>query len=103
VAYDQSKGEVLVANEWNYIPNTVSVISDVNDSVVAKLDVGYSPLGLAYDSGGGEVFVANTGDKTLDYFGYCRRTGVPRILGLACFIGNRAVCVGLGMRSVKTS
>lgn len=65
VAYDQSKGEVLVANEWNYIPNTVSVISDVNDSVVAKLDVGYGPSGLAYDSGRGEVFVANTGDNTV--------------------------------------
>jgi YVTN family beta-propeller protein len=57
VAYDSGKGEVFVAN---YGLDSVLVISDSNNSVVATVPVGSYPFGLAYDSGKGEVFVANS-------------------------------------------
>jgi len=57
VAYDPSKGEVFVTNNFY---NTVSVISDINNTVVANIPVGLSPEGLAYDYRKSEVFVANT-------------------------------------------
>src|ERR1022692_2100214 len=45
VAYDSSKGEIFVAN---YEEDTVSVISDANNSVVAKVPVGVDPFAVAY-------------------------------------------------------
>jgi len=65
IAYDPSKGEVFVANNGDYLPNTVSVISDATNTVVATVNVGYGPAGVVYDSGKGEVFVANSGDNTV--------------------------------------
>jgi YVTN family beta-propeller protein len=65
ITYDPSKGEVFVANNGDYLPNTVSVISDATNTVVATVDVGYGPAGVVYDSGKGEVFVANSGDNTV--------------------------------------
>jgi len=55
-AYDSGKGEVFVANANN---NSVSVISDATNRVVATITVGHDPVGLAYDRAKGEVFVAN--------------------------------------------
>jgi len=66
MAYDSGKGEVFVVNGTqvpNSTPNeTVSVISDATNTVVATVKVAASGnnLGLAYDSGKGEVFVAGT-------------------------------------------
>jgi serine/threonine-protein kinase len=57
IAYDSGKGEVFVGNENGN--NTVSVISDATNAVVATVKVGTNPHGVAYDSGKGEVFVAN--------------------------------------------
>jgi YVTN family beta-propeller protein len=65
VAYDSATGDIFVANGWDYLPNTVSVISDATNKVVATVDVGYGPTGLAYDSGRGEVFVADEGANTV--------------------------------------
>ncbi len=56
IVYDPSKGELFVANEYS---DSVSVISDSSDAVVANVSVGALPLGLAYDPANGEVFVAN--------------------------------------------
>ena len=65
VAYDSGTGEVFVAN---YLTSNVSVICDGNTScggttdlnkVVATITVGSGPEAAAYDSGTGEVFVAN--------------------------------------------
>ena len=50
---------------WSSNSNTVSVISDATNSVVATVNVGSSPDGAAYDSGQGEVFVANSGSNTV--------------------------------------
>ncbi len=56
LAYDQAKGEIFVTNNG---ANTVSVISDDTNTVVATVTVGYYPLGIAYDSGKGELYVTN--------------------------------------------
>jgi YVTN family beta-propeller protein len=63
LAYDSAKGEVFVAN---YGANTVSVISDSNNSVDATpINVGVGPSDLAYDAAKGEVFVTNYGGNTV--------------------------------------
>src|SRR5713226_4342921 len=61
-AYDSGKGEIFVANNGN---NTVTVISDASNAVVATVNVGTGPQGVAYDSAKGEVFVANQGANTV--------------------------------------
>ena len=62
VAYDSGKGEVFVSN---YGSNTVSVISDSTNKVVATIEVGSGPAGSAYDPAKGEVFVSNFGSNTV--------------------------------------
>jgi YVTN family beta-propeller protein len=62
IAYDSGRGEILVANHDS---NTVSVISDSNNTVVTTVPVGIKPVSLAYDSGKGEIFVTNNGAGTL--------------------------------------
>ena len=62
VAYDSGKGEIFVANQEG---DTVSVISDSNNIVVATVNVGSSPHGEAYDSGRGEIFVTNSANDTI--------------------------------------
>lgn len=57
--YDSGKAEVFVANSDS---NSVSVISDANNSVVATIPLSsgaLNPSDLAYDSGKGEIFVVN--------------------------------------------
>jgi YVTN family beta-propeller protein len=61
VAYDSGKGEIFVTNNYD---NTVSVISDTDNTVVATIPVGKGPYGVAYDSGKSEVFVTNNYDNT---------------------------------------
>ena len=68
VAYDSGNGDVYVAN---YGSNSVSVISTIlgvgdlggnlaqlSPSVTGRVSVPNSPLGIAYDSGNGDVYVA---------------------------------------------
>jgi YVTN family beta-propeller protein len=60
VVYDSNKGEVFVANSGS---NSVSVISDANNSVVATIPLqsgSLNPVDLTYDSGKGEIFVLNS-------------------------------------------
>jgi YVTN family beta-propeller protein len=61
-AYDRGKGEIFVANEYS---DSVSVIADTNNTVVATIAVGQLPTGVAYDNGTGEVFVTNYGSDTV--------------------------------------
>jgi YVTN family beta-propeller protein len=55
--------EVFVAN---YNSNTVSVISDNNNTFVATITVEKRSIGIAYDFGKNEIFVANShyGDES---------------------------------------
>ena len=46
-------------------PSSVSVISDSNNQVIATVNVGSGPLGVAYDSAKGEIFVANSVSGTV--------------------------------------
>jgi YVTN family beta-propeller protein len=62
VAYDPGMGEIFVTDQGD---NTVSVISDSNNSVVATIAVGEYPTGVVYDSGKGEIFVSNGGANTV--------------------------------------
>lgn len=69
VGYDSARGELFVANTGS---NNVSVICDGSPScggpsyqntVVATIRVGSEPLGVAYDGGNAEVFVADAGSS----------------------------------------
>ncbi|MFI5418815.1 MAG: hypothetical protein ACHQ2Y_07985 [Candidatus Lutacidiplasmatales archaeon] len=62
IAYDRAKGELFVADTNS---NTVSVINDTTQKVVATVPVGI-PEDLAYDSGRGEVFASNPGRNEVD-------------------------------------
>jgi YVTN family beta-propeller protein len=55
-AYDSEKGEVFVTNANS---DSVSVINDTTNDVVATVAVGTHPISVAYDGGKGEVFVTN--------------------------------------------
>ena len=72
VAYDSVLGKVFVANSnnnrgitGNSADNTVSVILDSSNKVVANVTVGASPSGVACDSVQGKVFVTNINDGTI--------------------------------------
>jgi YVTN family beta-propeller protein len=56
VVYDSGTHEVATTN-WDSA--SVSVISDTSYAVVATVLLGAQPTGLVYDSGRGEIFVAN--------------------------------------------
>ena len=59
IVYDSVKGEIFVANSGNGNGNnTVSVINDATNTVVATIPVG-TPAYVTYDSGKGEIFVVN--------------------------------------------
>ena len=62
IAYDSGKGEIFVANEGD---GTVSILSDINNTVVATVTVGEYPTGVAYDPGKGEIFVTNSGSDSV--------------------------------------
>ena len=66
VAYDSGTGQIYVtAGCQGCSSNIVVVVSDVTDTVVATVNVGTQPYGVAYDSGKGEVFVANYYSNTV--------------------------------------
>ena len=62
IAYDSGNGEIYVANSAS---DTVSVISDKNNTVVATIPVGIQPSGVAYDPAKGEIFVCNEQDNSV--------------------------------------
>ena len=67
VAYDASKGEVFVTDAGNNgnVFGGVYVISDSTNTASGYIYVGNYPEELTYDSGMGEVFVANYGSSSV--------------------------------------
>jgi YVTN family beta-propeller protein len=72
--YDSGKGEVFVANSGS---NSISVISDANDSVVATIPLpsgSLNPNDLAYDPNKGEILVLNNPGGVLSIFSHLSST-----------------------------
>jgi YVTN family beta-propeller protein len=66
LAYDGVEGEVFVTDGMSGGASArVTVISDATNAVVATIQVGDSPVGIAYDSGNGHVYVSNLGQGTV--------------------------------------
>ena len=75
MATDSGTGEIFVTTIVTYVNqigmkvdnlnNSVSVISDSDNSVVATVTVGDGPTALVYDSEKGEIFVANQASGTV--------------------------------------
>jgi YVTN family beta-propeller protein len=64
-AVDTSTGTLYVANEGS---DSVSVVDEASDSVVATVPTGTSPDAIDFDSATSEVFVANFGSNSLTTF-----------------------------------
>jgi YVTN family beta-propeller protein len=60
--YDEGRGEVFVSNEGS---NSVSVISDLTNNVVATIAVGGFPFSVSYDNNKGEIYVAEQNSKNV--------------------------------------
>ena len=66
VAYDNSTGEIYVADSGSVVPGRlVSVIDSRTDRVTENLTVGFSPWGVSYDYKNGNIYVANSGSKNV--------------------------------------
>ena len=85
LTYDSIKGEIFVTNEAN---NTVSVISDSSNTVVATVDTGrqaYEPssntqaCAATYYSEKGEVFVAIANTKTVSIISESTNTVIENV------------------------
>nr|WP_276976625.1 PKD domain-containing protein [Ferrimicrobium acidiphilum] len=63
----------------NYNSYSVSVIPDASNTVVATIRVGTYPVGVAYDSGKGEVFVPNDGSNNVSVISDASNTVVASI------------------------
>jgi YVTN family beta-propeller protein len=62
VVYDPARSEIFVSNA---LSDSVSVISDVTNTVLTTVPVGIGPWGMAYDPDQDEVFVANEESQNL--------------------------------------
>jgi YVTN family beta-propeller protein len=99
LAYDSAKGEVFVSN---FGGPTVSVISDATSAVLATIEVpglnantfrqSPSPVGIAYDSGKGEIFVSNFYGNDVTVISDATNTVIATI-----DLGNDAENGGLGV------
>ena len=76
VAFDSRLGEIFVAN---YGSNTVSVISDSNNTVIANINVGSSPESVAYDSANGLIFVTNQYPGTVSVISDSNNTVIANV------------------------
>ncbi len=76
VAYDSAIDEIFVANSGY---NTVSVISDASNAVVATVTVGTSPTGVTYDSTKGEIFVSNHDSNSVSVISDSKNTVVATV------------------------
>ncbi|HTT16414.1 MAG TPA: hypothetical protein VMH49_03540, partial [Thermoplasmata archaeon] len=89
VAYDAGQGEVYVTN---YYSNSLSVINDTTDTVVATVPVYQGPWGVTYDTGRGEVFVTNAGSDNVSVLSTATYsvsfTTNPRACGTIAFDGT---------------
>ncbi len=97
IAYDSGKGEIFVAIAGS---NSVSVISDSSNTVVANVTVGSLPHGVAYDSSKGEIFVANTNDGTVSVISDVSGTSVSSSPTVPEFSNQALILVVLAMVAV---
>lgn len=72
LAFDPSNANIYVANFDNFGGDyersqvgNISVISGETGAVVARIRVGNSPFGVAYDPSNGDIYSANAGDGTV--------------------------------------
>jgi YVTN family beta-propeller protein len=63
----------------NFNSNTVSVIDTSDDTLVATVNVGSSPLGVAVKADGTRVYVANNGDNTVSVIDVSNNTVVATL------------------------
>lgn len=84
VVYDSVKGEIFLTDAGNgqNVFGGVYVVSDSNNSVIASIGVGNFPEEMAYDSGMGEIFVANTGSSSISVISDSTNTVVATISGV---------------------
>ncbi|MGD0718732.1 MAG: YncE family protein, partial [Thermoplasmata archaeon] len=61
LAFDPANGAFYVAES----PSSVNVIAGGTTTVVATVNVGNAPFGVAYDSGTGTIYVANSGSNNV--------------------------------------
>ncbi len=88
LAYDSGKGEIFVVNQGattvvgsvDASAGTLSVISDATNTVVATVPLGDFPSAIAYDSGKGELFVANDGKTPSDTSASNTATGAVNVI-----------------------
>ena len=66
-------------NVSNSGSNTVSVINTNFNVAVAYIPVGKGPLGIAYDSGNGMVYVSNSGSNSVSVINTSTNTVVATI------------------------
>jgi len=59
---NSSPGTLVYAGNDEIICSNGAVISDITNNVKSTLDVGTNPVGIAYDSATGQVFVTNGND-----------------------------------------
>ena len=93
VAYDSGKGEIFVTNTGS---NTVSVISDESNTVVATVNVDKAPTGICYDPFMHEVFVSNSNSATVSVISDVDNRVVATITNLSS-PGNMAYDSGKGL------
>jgi YVTN family beta-propeller protein len=76
VVYDGHKGYLYVTNNND---NTVNVIKDMTNAVIATVKVGSQPMGIAFDDANGDVYTANFGDNTISVISDSTNTIVATI------------------------
>ena len=69
-------GEIFVAS---YNSSSVSVISDSTNQIVATIEVGPSPNGVAYDPGNGRIFVSNYNSTSLSVVADSNNTVIANV------------------------
>ena len=90
VAYDPGKNAIFVAN---YNSNSISVISDSTNTVVATITVENQPQAIAYDSGKGEIFVTHSESNTVSVISDSSLPAVPEFTPAAILILATATCI----------
>ena len=79
VAYDSGKSEIFVTSINSSQLGTVTVISDETNTIVANITVGIEPVGIVYDSGNSEIYVANSGSDSVSVISDSTNTVVATI------------------------
>ena len=96
LAYDSAKGEIFVAN-GDF--DSVSVISDSTNTVIANVTLESNPQGICYDSGKGEVFVTYSESRRISVISASSGTSaspsptLPEFTSVAVLIVAAVTCL----------